>query len=96
MILKNKSLLILALCSFNLMAAIDKKKDVSAYGKIGIIFQGEDNDLSMEDNGSRVGLYARKVLYGKYFLAAKGEWSFNAINNTSNVSVGNVETFISS
>jgi predicted porin len=97
-LVNTKTIILAGVLLFNPIAfsAIDKKKDVSAYGKLGIIFQGEDNDLSMEDNGSRVGLYARKVLYGKYFLAAKGEWSFNAINNTSNLSVGNDDNFISS
>jgi hypothetical protein len=93
--LKKLLLLILSISSLASFASIDKTKALSAYGKIGIIGHVLGEDLSLEDNGSRVGVYATKKLYNKYDMYVRGEWSFNALNNTSNLSIGDNKNFVS-
>jgi predicted porin len=69
---------------------------LSAYGKLSVMTHVEDNDASIEDSGSRVGLKAHRVLVSGVKVSARGEWSFNAVNNTSTLSIGDNQNFLSS
>lgn len=67
------SVLFISFISLNSYGKINSKKELSAFGRVSIMTHYEDSDLSLEDSGSRIGLYAQKKLTKKIRAYAKGE-----------------------
>ncbi len=72
------------------------KPQLEAYGKVAVMGYVLDQDLSLEDAGSRIGFRAKHLVSELGVIAyARGEWRFNAINNTSDLSIGANSNFVS-
>lgn len=90
----------LFLCSLSDAKASPKKnkrsESLKAYGKIGVMAYEIDGDLSLENLGSRIGFKAKKKVPDLYLIVyARGEWSFNAVENSADLSVGSNNNFLS-
>lgn len=70
-------------------AKLKNKKSLTPYGKFGVMAYTKDNDTSIENVGSRIGIKAKTLIKELSIIAyARGEWSFNAVENTADLSIG--------
>jgi predicted porin len=73
-----------------------KTESLKAYGKIGVMGYAIEDDISLENLGSRIGLKAKKKVKELYLIVyARGEWSFNAIENSADLSIGSDNNIVS-
>ncbi len=83
-----KSILVL-LFLFSINANAKKTESLKAYGKLGVMAYKIEDDVSLENLGSRIGLKAKKKVKELYLIVyARGEWSFNAVDNSADLSIG--------